>query len=373
LVDRTSAVENLDVIDRQFWNQRRVLVTGHTGFVGSWLCVMLHHLGADLFGYALPPPTMPSLFVDAGIADRIAQQELADITDIIRLRKFVAATQPDVVFHLAAQPLVLRSYREPDLTWITNVIGTVNLLDAVRPITSVRVLQVFTSDKCYENQELGRPFRESDPLGGADPYSASKAAAELVVASWRASYFADVATTSIATVRAGNIIGGGDWAADRLVPDCIRALQSHQPLTLRAPTSVRPWQHVLDAISALLVLAQAQWIDPKKMAQPFNVGPIDGDAITTDQIVTMIKDHWKSGHLNIQRPRRNDAIGHEAHHLRLDCSKIVTMLNWRPRRNIEQSVADTVAWYRHRHDFGESFDAWNECREAVVRQLEVAA
>jgi CDP-glucose 4,6-dehydratase len=370
---RPGAVENLDVIHQPFWTKRRVLVTGHTGFVGSWLCIMLHELGAEVFGYALPPPTTPSLFAEARLANRLTRHEVADVGDGQYLRRFVSEVQPDIVFHLAAQPLVLRSYREPDLTWTTNVMGTVNLLEAVRAVKSVRVLQVFTSDKCYENRELGRPFRETDPLGGADPYSASKAAAELVVASWRASYFTDDAQTSIATVRAGNIIGGGDWAADRLVPDCIRALEAGQPIAIRAPQSVRPWQHVLDAISAMVALAQAQGSEPHRFAQSFNVGPNHDQAITVEQIVKLIENLWNIGPREPHRSVANNSGWPEAHHLRLDCSKIMSMLNWRPRRNVEQTVAETTEWYRRRHECGQSFNAWEECRAAVTRQLEVAA
>src|SRR5689334_23649646 len=248
---------------RDFYNRKRILLTGHTGFKGSWLALILAELGAEVHGYALAPDTTPNLFTEATVASRLASHHVADIRDLDALSKVARDVQPEIVFHLAAQPIVLRSYREPRETYEINVMGTVNLLEAVRSAHSVRVCQVVTSDKCYENREWVYPYREVDPMGGADPYSNSKGCAELVVAAYRKSFFPPTSHggASLSSARAGNVIGGGDWAEARIIPDCIRALERNEPIPVREPDAVRPWQHVLEPLAGYLQLAAAQWED----------------------------------------------------------------------------------------------------------------
>src|SRR4051794_8999091 len=323
--------------DRAFWAGRRVLVTGHTGFKGAWLSLWLAALGAEVTGFATGVPTDPSLFTLAGVAADVAHVE-GDVRDTERVAAAVAAARPEVVLHLAAQPMVRRSFRDPVATYATNVMGTVNVLDAVRraPGDDLRVAIVVTSDKCYENRGWVWGYREHEPMGGHDPYSSSKGAAELVAAAYRSSYFAADGTPAIASARAGNVIGGGDWGEDRLVPDLFRAALAGEPLRIRNPEAVRPWQHVLNPLSGYLRLAERAWGD-RGLARGFNFGPADEDVRPVGWIVERLA------------PRSEIDPGphpHEAHWLKLDSSLARGVLDWTPAWDLARGLEATAAWYR---------------------------
>lgn len=332
------------MIDRDFWFSRRVFVTGHTGFKGGWLSTWLAHMGAEISGYALAPDTAPSYFELCNLNERI-NSRFGDVREQAELRRALTDAQPEVVFHLAAQPLVRRSYREPIATFATNVLGTANLLEAVRQTRSVRVVVVITSDKCYENNEWTWGYREADGLGGHDPYSASKACAEVVCGAFRRSFFhSEAHPVALATVRAGNVFGGGDWSEDRLVPDAIKALQRGAPLMVRNPQAVRPWQHVLQPLSGYLLLAQRLYCDGGRYAEAWNFGPHDEDAVTVADLAEMITGHW--GPQAKWRAECSAGQQHEDNFLRLDCSKARSRLGWRPCLPLEKGVEMTVRWYR---------------------------
>lgn len=332
------------------WNGRRVLVTGHTGFKGSWLSLWLHAMGAEVTGFALPPPTDPSLFETARIGELIHHIE-GDVRDLAAVRAAVAQARPEVIFHLAAQPLVRLSYEEPVETYATNVMGTVHVLEAARRDGGVAAIVCVTSDKCYENREWIWPYRENDPMGGHDPYSSSKGCAELVTAAWRKSFFADPATPALASVRAGNVIGGGDWAADRLVPDLVRAFEAGVSPLIRSPRSVRPWQHVLEALGGYIRIAERLLAGERDFADGWNFGPADDDARPVSWIVERMRAAWseRGGAATNALPDPLPDTGprpHEAGLLRLDCSKVRAALGWRPALNLEQTIDWIVAWHR---------------------------
>lgn len=330
-----------------FYRGRSVFVTGHTGFKGSWLSLWLAELGAHVHGYSLAPATTPSLFEEANVRERLASHQLADVRDPETLSGAIQKARPEVVFHLAAQPLVRRSYREPRETFETNVMGTVNLLEAVRRQESVRVCQVITSDKCYDNREWPYAYRENDAMGGSDPYSASKGCAELVVAAYRRSYFSSTGqSVSLASARAGNVIGGGDWAEDRIIPDCVRALSSNQPIAVRNPNAVRPWQHVLEPLNGYLQLAARQWQEPGRFSDGWNFGPGPADAVPVRDVVETVLQTWGSGNWIDQSSGANP---HEAHTLKLDITKATAALGWRPVHSVREAIALTIGWYRRRH------------------------
>lgn len=337
---------------RGVYRGKRVLVTGHTGFKGAWLSMWLEALGAEVTGYALAPATTPNLFRAVGL-DRRINHVLGDVRDGRRLAQVMRRFRPQIVFHLAAQSLVRRSYADPVFTMESNVLGTVNLLEAVRQTDGVRVCVVITSDKCYENREWTYAYRENDPLGGRDPYSASKGCAELVTAAYRASFFGEgqgKRGTAISTVRAGNVIGGGDWAADRLVPDCVRSLSRGQSIVVRNPQSVRPWQFVLDPLSGYLQLGQRMWQDGPTFSGAWNFGPQASDAVTVGDLVRRVVDLWGEGTVAAQRTRRDrSAAPHEAGLLRLDCAKAHHYLKWHACYSLRETLAETVAWYRGYH------------------------
>lgn len=338
---------------------RRVFITGHTGFKGAWLSLWLAELGAKVYGYALAPPTKPSLFEDADIANCLAGHQVADVRDAGCLLEAVRATQPEIVFHLAAQPLVRTSYAEPRETYETNVMGTVNLLEALRAVDSVRVCQVITSDKCYENREWVYAYRENDSLGGHDPYSNSKACVELVVSSYRNAFFSPMERdggVSLASCRAGNVIGGGDWAEDRIIPDCIRALSESRPVQVRNPDAIRPWQHVLEPLSGYLWLAARQWQEPARYADAWNFGPISIGNIPVRRIVEQAVQAWGQGEWHCAHSQQKSATLHEANYLKLDCTKANTLLDWLPVYNVTECINHTVDWYRHWHA-NSQFDA----------------
>ena len=328
------------MVTPEFWRDRSVFVTGHTGFKGGWLSTWLLDLGARVTGYALAPHTTPSYFERCGLADRLTTH-LADVRDAAALQTALASARPSIVFHLAAQPIVRLSYRAPLETVSINVLGTATLLEAIRHTPSVDAVVVVTSDKCYENIERAEGYREDDPLGGHDPYSASKAAAELIAAAYRRSFFA-ANGPRLATVRAGNVIGGGDWAADRLVPDAIRALVAGEPIRVRNPAAVRPWEHVLESIGGYLRLAE-RLVGSDVFAGAWNFGPRDGDAVDVGTLADLIVDQWDGARWE-SKPE-SDAP-HEAGLLRLDWSKARTLLGWHPGLTIKEAVALTVAWYR---------------------------
>jgi CDP-glucose 4,6-dehydratase len=328
---------------------KKVLITGHTGFKGSWLSIWLEALGAEVIGYALPAPTKPSMFKVAGIATHITSLE-GDVRDGKYLDRVLEKYKPEIIFHLAAQPLVRLSYDKPVETYETNIMGTVNLLESVRKSNSVRVCTVITSDKCYENKEWVYAYRENDSLGGYDPYSSSKAGAELVVGSYRQSFFnPDMQNghrAALASARAGNVIGGGDWSPDRIVPDTVRALADNKTIIVRNPRAVRPWQHVLESLSGYLWLAALMWEQGAKYSSAWNFGPNNFDNLTVGQLVDGIIERWGSGGWT-DASVNNVLQPHEANILRLDCTKAQSLLSWSPVYGIDESINATVDWYRN--------------------------
>lgn len=322
------------------YRQRKVFVTGHTGFKGSWLALWLHQLGARVTGYALPPTTTPNLFTLAEIEASLTHHHLADIREASYLKEALQASEAEIVFHLAAQPLVRASYRDPLTTWQTNVQGTVNVLDAVRHCPSVRAVVVITTDKCYENQEWPWGYRESDTLGGHDPYAASKAAAELVVQSYRRS-FLEQQGVLVATARAGNVIGGGDWSEDRLIPDAVRALASGTPLVIRNPQATRPWQHVLEPLRGYLQLGAGLLAGHTPWARAFNFGPSMAGNRTVEQILCELKKHWPTLEWHVDAP---SVTRHETNLLCLDSSLARQWLSWVPRWSLEEGITQTAQW-----------------------------
>ena len=322
------------------WQGRRVLITGHTGFKGGWLALWLAQQAAEVHGVALPPPTEPSFFTICRVADCLASSHEADIRDPGLLERVLAATRPEVIFHLAAQPLVRESYRSPLATVETNLMGTARLLDAVRHAECVRAVVVVTTDKCYDNREWEWGYREADPLGGHDPYSASKAAAEIITAAWRRSFLAE-AGVAVATARAGNVIGGGDFSPDRLVPDVLRAIDAGESVQLRSPLAIRPWQHVLEPLSGYLLLAERLLREGDAFAEAWNFGPPDADTATVASIVERLSTgsdpRWALS--TNSRP-------HEARTLRLDSGKARQRLGWRTRWTVADAIDATLAWHR---------------------------
>jgi CDP-glucose 4,6-dehydratase len=329
----------------EFWRSRCVFLTGHTGFKGSWLSLWLQNLGARVFGYSLPPPTQPSLFDLAEIGKGM-ESKFGDIRDLERLRSSLRIHAPEVVFHLAAQSLVRRSYDDPVGTFATNVIGTAHILEAVRDVPSVRAVVIITSDKCYENAEDNRVYRETDRLGGADPYSSSKAAAELVVTAYRKSFFGsgrDETKPGLASARAGNVIGGGDWAADRLVPDVMRATLEGKPLSIRNPHAVRPWQHVLDPLCAYLTLAEKLHASPAQFSESWNFGPDVAECVSVLTVLKRLRELWGP---DLAWTFDDGPHPHEAASLKLDCTKARALLGWEPVWDLERSLEATVQWYK---------------------------
>jgi CDP-glucose 4,6-dehydratase len=338
-------VESLGV-NRGFWRDRRVLVTGHTGFKGGWLSLWLHALGAKVTGFSLPPPSTPSLFAVCRVAEGM-DSRFADLRDPREVAAAARAADPEIVLHLAAQSLVRQSYADPVDTYLTNVMGTVHLLDAMRKLPAVRAVVVVTSDKSYENREWARGYRETDTLGGSDPYANSKACAELVTAAYRQSFFPPSRHSehrvAIATARAGNVIGGGDWAADRLVPDCLRAIDTGTPLVLRYPDAVRPWQHVLDPLSGYLALAERLHADGAAYAEAWNFGPADDDVRPVRWVVDALIRACESP---MRWKREPSPQPHETNCLMLDSAKARSRLGWRARWTLPETLERTGAWHQ---------------------------
>jgi CDP-glucose 4,6-dehydratase len=330
-------------VNAEFWRDRRVLVTGHTGFKGSWLALWLQSLGAEVTGYSLAPPTNPSLFELARVGE-VTDSIEADVRDLAALERTMADRRPEVVVHMAAQSLVRRSYADPVETYETNVLGSVNVLEAARRAGEPpRVVINVTTDKVYENLERDQPFREDEPKGGHDPYSNSKACTELVTDAYRSSFFGPGASCQVASARAGNVIGGGDWARDRLVPDAMRAFMANTPLRIRNPAAVRPWQHVLDPVVAYLLLAQRLAEQGRPFAEAWNFGPSAASEVPVSRIVETLVPRWGDG------ARWEQDVGdhpHEAAYLKLDCAKAASRLGWRPLIELDQALELTVEWYR---------------------------
>ncbi|KFN39664.1 CDP-glucose 4,6-dehydratase [Smithella sp. F21] len=328
------------------YKNRKVLITGHTGFKGSWLAIWLKELGADVIGYALDPPSDPSNFEATRLQEKITHVH-EDVRDLDRLMDTFKKYQPEFVFHLAAQPLVRLSYEEPKLTFDTNIGGTVNVFEAIRATPSVKVLVNITSDKCYENREWVWGYRENDPMGGHDPYSASKGCAELVFSAYLKSFFSAGAAKGraigAASARAGNVIGGGDWGKDRLVPDCIRALSRQQAIGIRSPHAIRPWQHVLEPLSGYLQLGAALWQDPQKYSGAWNFGPENNSHLTVAQMADKLVKYWGSGSW---KDLSDPQAVHEANLLKLNCDKAHAELHWHSTLTIDECLKMTADWYK---------------------------
>lgn len=333
-------------MNRTFWRSKKVLITGHTGFKGSWLSLWLQSLRANVVGYALSPPTTPSLFEVARVADGMTSI-VGDVRDFEHLRAVAAEHCPEIVIHMAAQPLVRYSYDHPGETYSTNVMGTVNVLEAVRLSETVQVVVTITSDKCYENREWVWGYRENEPMGGHDPYSSSKGCAELVISAYRRSYFPAEEYqrhgVTLASTRAGNVIGGGDWAKDRLIPDIMNAMLENRPVIIRSPNAIRPWQHVLEPLSGYLLLAEKLWVHGPEFAQGWNFGPNDEDVKPVSWIVETLSNMWGEG----ARWEIDSALhSHEATYLKLDCSKARSLLGWSPKTCLSTTLEWIVEWYQ---------------------------
>jgi len=340
-------MENLGLITNNvninFWNNKTVLITGHTGFKGSWLALWLHHLGSNVVGYSKQPPTEINHYSLIGL-EKLFPSIIADIRDLDSLKKTIENYKPEIVFHLAAQSLVRPSYLDPIETYSTNVIGTVNLFEAVRANNYTKVIINVTSDKCYENKEWIWGYRENEPMGGADPYSSSKGCVELITQCYQQSYFTKASHTALASARAGNVIGGGDWAEERLVPDIMRAFMSKIPVSIRSPKAIRPWQHVLEPLAGYLQLAQALYNQQHNFASGWNFGPNADDAKQVSYIVEKIANLWgDQAKWKIEEDKKNLK---EANFLRLDCSKAKTILGWYAKWNLDTALTKTVEWYK---------------------------
>lgn len=348
MANRKSSMEKMVKMNfTEIFNNKKVFVTGHTGFKGSWLTCWLNEIGANIKGYALSPVSEDDLYNQVD-GNNLCDSVIADIRDYERLKKEILSFQPDFIFHLAAQPIVRYSYDYPVETFTVNAIGTANLLESLKFLKNPCVTVVITTDKVYENHETGELYQEQDKLGGYDPYSASKACAEIVVSSYRNSFFNgekySIHKKSISSARAGNVIGGGDWAKDRIIPDIIRALSNNEPVNVRNPDSVRPWQHVLDSLSGYLVLAAKQFQEPEKFAMAFNFGPQKNDCKKVRDLVESAISYWGSGSVEHSSV---DSAYHEAALLRLDITKAADLLGWSPKYNSDIAIEKTISWYKN--------------------------
>lgn len=346
-----------------FYKGKKVLVTGHTGFKGTWLCMMLKRAGAIVTGYSLNPPTTPNLFTICGLEKEI-NSVIGDIRDKEHLQKVFDETQPEIVFHLAAQPIVRESYKDPVYTYGTNVMGTVYLLECVRNTKSVVSVLNVTTDKVYYNNEWEWGYRETDPLDGYDPYSNSKSCSELVTHSYKSSFFSD-GRVKVSTARAGNVIGGGDFAKDRIIPDCVRAMEKKIPIIVRNPYSTRPYQHVLEPLFVYLLIAYKQYED-RKYEGYYNVGPDDSDCLTTGNIVTMFCDKWQE---NATWEDKYDGGPHEANFLKLDCSKLKHTFGWKCAWNVEEAIEKTVEWSKVYRNQGDIVGCMNQQMDEFYKKV----
>jgi CDP-glucose 4,6-dehydratase len=331
------------IVNRNFWAGKNVFVTGHTGFKGSWMTLWLHSMGAKVTGYSLDIPSIPSLF-KLGNVEEVLAESITDcnVTDLLKLTQSMNEANPEIIIHMAAQPLVRKSYERPVETYATNVMGTVNVMEAARSCSSVKVIINVTTDKCYENQEWEWGYRENDSLGGYDPYSSSKACSELITSAYRRSFFQS-SGIKVATARAGNVIGGGDWAEDRLIPDFVKSLINGLPIQIRNPGAVRPWQHVLEPLSGYLLLCQNLYSEDQNYAEALNFGPQQNDVKSVEWIVNQMLRKWP--HENSGYQIINQDSKHEANMLKLDCSKALKDLNWFPKWSLDKALDYTVQWY----------------------------
>ncbi len=329
-------------VDTNFWKGKKVYLTGHTGFKGSWLSLWLQNMGAIVKGYSLDVNTEPALFIKANVAAGM-ESEIGDIRDLEQITKSMVSFNPDILIHMAAQPLVRLSYKEPIDTYTTNVIGTVNVLEAARKCINLKAIVAVTTDKCYENKEREEGYKENEPMGGYDPYSSSKGCAELVTSAYRRSFFNLENSASLASARAGNVIGGGDWAEDRLIPDIIRAFEKSEPVMIRNPLSTRPWQHVLEPLSGYLILAQELFLNGGNFAEGWNFGPKDEDCKPVSWILDQLVSNWGNNASWILDKKN---IPHEAVFLKLDCSKAANRLKWNPKCNLQSTLKSIVDWHQ---------------------------
>lgn len=346
------------IVNAAFWQGKRVFLTGHTGFKGSWLSLWLQSMGAGVKGFALEPPTRPSLFAQAGVAAGM-ESEIGDIRDLAAMTASMTSFNPDILIHMAAQPLVRLSYREPVKTYATNVMGTVHLLEAARQCSNLKAIVNVTTDKCYENREWVWGYRENESVGGHDPYSNSKGCSELVTAAYRNSFFNTADTAELASARAGNVIGGGDWAEDRLIPDILRAFEQQQPVIIRNPLASRPWQHVLEPLSGYLKLAEKLYMEGSAYAESWNFGPRDEDVQSVEWILNHLVRQWGAGASWQLDPHPQL---HEAQLLKLDISKAVARLKWQPCWSLEQALDSIVEWHQ-------CWLAQQDVREATLNQI----
>lgn len=330
-------------VNPEFWNGKKVFITGHTGFKGSWLSLWLQEMGAVVKGYSLEPNTNPNLFNEAKVAQNM-DSEIGDITNLNHITTSMVTFNPEVLIHMAAQPLVRLSYHEPVLTYATNVMGTVNVLEAARKCSQLKAIVSVTTDKCYENKEWPWGYRENEPMGGHDPYSSSKGCAELVTSAYRKSFFNGNNSASLASARAGNVIGGGDWSDDRLIPDILKAFKKNEPVIIRNPMATRPWQHVLEPLSGYLVLAEHLYEEGNAYAEGWNFGPKDEDCQPVSWILDKMVSKWGKG-ASWELDKNNNP--HEAGYLKLDCSKAAMQLNWQSKWNLEYTLESIINWQQH--------------------------
>ena len=363
---KSGSMEHKGTFDRIF-DGKTIFVTGHTGFIGTWLITWLHNLGSKVVGFSLDVPTKPSMFEILDLEQDVTHI-IGDIKNLTHLEECMLEFKPDMVFHLAAQPLVRLSYEKPIETFQTNVMGTANVLESIRRVPSVKVCAVMTSDKCYENREISYAYKESDPLGGHDPYSASKGATELVASSYRRSFFTKTNNgkhqVDISTIRAGNVIGGGDWSEDRIVPDCVRSLISKKAIPIRNPDYIRPWQYVLEPISGMLCLAMKMWKEPSNYGGSWNFGPtLSTSKSTVKELVLQVIDKWGEGDwVDVSQKTANSL--HEANLLMLDSTKAETLLGWRSVYPLKEAIAETVSWYNS------YVDKTNHIKDFTLNQIQ---
>jgi CDP-glucose 4,6-dehydratase len=347
------------MVNPEFWNGKRVFLTGHTGFKGSWLSLWLQQMGAVVKGFALEPNTSPNLYELAGVA-RNMESEIGDITNLSLIKDSMISFNPDILIHMAAQPLVRLSYDEPVLTYATNIMGTVNVLEAARTCGNLKAIVSVTTDKCYENKEWAWGYRENEPMGGHDPYSSSKGCAELITSAYRNSFFKSVNSAAIASARAGNVIGGGDWSEDRLIPDILKSFEKKSPVVIRNPMATRPWQHVLEPLSGYLVLAEHLFNEGKSFGEAWNFGPKDEDCKPVSWILDKMVANWND-HASWELDKNNNP--HEAGYLKLDCSKAAAKLNWKPKWDLDFTLGKIINWHQ---SFLNGSNIHDECLNEIV-------